>query len=162
MKSKKTKLLVISAITLGVLTLGGALGFGIVNAEGTDNYPSIVKKIAEKFNLNTNEVNKVFKENRQERQAECQSKLEEKLNKAVEEGKITEEQKKAILDKHNEMKEKREELKNLSPEERKEAMKGLREEMKKWAEENNIDLKQFFMQKAKGRKGNGLGPASND
>jgi hypothetical protein len=155
MKSKKVKILAITVIALGLLIAGGILGIRAVSAEGSNGYPPIVKKIAEKFNLKTGEVNQVFEENRQEKEAEQGTKIMENLDKTVKDGKITEEQKKAILDKQAEIKTKREELKNLTPEERQKTMKNLRDELRKWAEENGIDRSLIFMGKQRGPKGNG-------
>ena len=111
--------------------------------------------VVERFNLNADEVQEVFEEAREEKKAELQVRFEERLNQAVDEGKVTEEQKEAILAKKAEMREKHEELKDLSLEERHEAMKALQEEFKSWADENGIDLNQFFW--CGGRKGH-LGP----
>jgi hypothetical protein len=77
--------------------------------------------------------------------------FEERLTQAVADGKITEEQKEKILDKHEEMQAKMESLKDLEPEERKAQMQTLHEELKKWAEENNIDFPFFGMKLGFGR-----------
>lgn len=143
MKNLKKRNLTTAIIVLSIIVLTG-VGIGVVGAHGDGSYSSIVDKIAEKFNLNKEEVEEVFEEHREEKHQEMQSKLEEKLNKAVEDGKISEEQKQAIIVKKEEMRGKYEELKDLSLEERHEAMEEFKEEMNVWAEENDIDLKQFF------------------
>ncbi len=103
-------------------------------------FPPLIQKIIEKFNLNKDEVKKVMEETRQENQNQRQAQFEEKLGQAVAQGKITEEQKNLILAKHQEMRKNMEEWQKLSPEERRNKSREQYEEMKKWAEENNIDL----------------------
>ncbi|MEK7570636.1 MAG: hypothetical protein AAB553_00030 [Patescibacteria group bacterium] len=134
------------------LTLAGAtfLGIGSAYAQSTDtqNYPTIVQKIADKFGLNPSEVQTVFKEHHEERRVEMQSKMEEKLTQAVTDGKITAEQKEAILKKFQELHDKKEanmdKLKDMTPEERKETFESEKQELEKWAEENNIDMKSLM------------------
>lgn len=71
---------------------------------------------------------------REEWRRKMGARLEERLNQAVLGGKITEEQKKAILAKMAEMQAKREKMR-----------KEFREEMEAWAKENNVDLKQLLL-----------------
>ena len=120
----------------------GILGAGTVFAQAQfseGKYPTIIDKLVERFDLDPEEVKEVFEENREERFENMQAHLDERLDKAVEAGKITEEQKELILAKKSEMIDRMKELKDLSPEERKEQMQETREEMKAWAEENGID-----------------------
>jgi len=66
--------------------------------------------IAQKFGLDQAQVQSVFDQFRQERRQEmqqtAQQREEDRLNKLVEEGKITKEQKQAILDKLAELRKK--------------------------------------------------------
>lgn len=134
MASKK---IIIPALALGALLLTGVLAVNTIKAEEGDWYPPIVRKLVERFNLNEDEVKTVFDEVREERREGRQARFEERLNEAVEEGTITEEQKNAILEKHAEMQQRREQM---------------REEMKAWDEENSLD--QFFLGGCRGfRKG---------
>ncbi|MFC1711859.1 hypothetical protein ACFLZ1_04725 [Patescibacteria group bacterium] len=134
-------------IPLLTLVIIGAVGFASTKAYANDNgyYPPIVQKIAERFGLNQDEVETVFDEARDERRAEMQNRFQERLNQAVSDGKITIEQKEAILAKKAEMQERHEELKDLSPEERAEYKEAHQGELKAWAEENGIDLKDLFI-----------------
>lgn len=100
----------------------------------------IIQKIAEEFNLNESDVEAVFEEEKEERFAEMQALWIEKLDDLVNDGKISSDQKQAILDKHEEMYTKMTELQDLSPYEKKEKMKEMREEIKNWASEQGIDL----------------------
>jgi hypothetical protein len=131
------KKMMISGLVLGALLLTGILTAGTIKAEDTARYPPIVQRLIERFNLNGDEVKTVFDEFQAERKQERQARFEEKLNQAVEEGTITQEQKEAIQKKDEEMAQEREQH---------------RQEMKVWAEENGLD--QFFFGEGRGwRKG---------
>ena len=108
----------------------------------------MISKLAQAFGKSEDEVRDVFDEVKADHQAEMQSEFEARLDEAVSDGEITEEQKQLILEKHEElMAEKQdqwENFKDLSPEERREAIQSHHEELETWAEENSIDLKYFF------------------
>jgi len=142
MKSKKV---IIPIIALGILSLMSILGVRSVRANKNNTYPPIVQKLAERFNLNTEEVQQVFDEDREGQRQQMQIRFEEHLDQAINDGKITEEQKQVILAKREEMKTDPENFRNLlskdlSSEERREKMEAHREEVKVWAEESGIDL----------------------
>lgn len=151
------KAIIILALALGLL---GVVGYGTAKAYAgdPDKYPPIVQKLVERFGLNEDEVKAVFDEERTERQQQMQARFEERLNQAVSEGKITEEQKQAILAKKEEMQANFGQFKDLSPEERREKMEAHREEMKTWAEENGINLDSLPMFLGKGPRGGFGGP----
>lgn len=128
---------------------------GKVYADDLDRHPLIIEKLVERFGLDKKEVRKVFDEEREERRRQKEALFEERLSQAVREGKISEEQKKAILAKKKEIEANREESKNLSWEERREKMEACREEMKVWAKEKGIDL--TFLPMLLGRGGRGFG-----
>ena len=111
----------------------------------TSQFPPLIQKIIEKFNLNPGEVQKVIDEERQERERQRLSLLEEKLNQAVKDGVISEEQKKALLERwQNKWQECRQ----------------IREEERKWLEENKIDwqkLGPYLGGKGFGKRGFGRG-----
>ncbi len=116
----------IAVATVGILATG-VMGVG---AEGIGNdYPPIIEKLAERFNLNVDEVKGFFDENRGER-------MQERLAEAG----LTEDQIEALQAKKEELREEHGSLQDLSPEERRVKMQEMREEMKAWAEENGIDL----------------------
>ena len=116
--------MLIPILGLGALLIGSAVKVGTVLAQDS-NYPPIVQKLAEKFNLNQADVQAVFEEERTQRQQERQAAFEEGLTKAVGDGVITEEQKQTLLEKHKTMQENREQ-------------KGA--EMKEWTESSGIDF----------------------
>ncbi len=144
---RMNKKLLLPAVTLLVV---GASIFGVhgVLAADTDNPEStLVQKIATKFNLNQDEVQKVFDEEHAVREAEMQTKNEDRLSQLVTDGKITEAQKTLILNKQKELKANRpdkDSFKNLTPEERKSQMEAKKTELENWAKENGIDIKYLF------------------
>lgn len=134
-----------------LLIIGGLVFFNIsyVYAQNTqENYPSIIQKLVEKFGLKESDVKAVFDQDRQERQAQMQAKFEEKLNQAVKDGKLTEDQKQLILAKHKELQARRatkpENWQNMTREQRQEFNQAQRKELEDWAKQNNIDLQYFF------------------
>lgn len=143
--TKKTLLIGAIVAALGA----GALGVGTTLAaeEGRENpefVSELVTAIAEKFDLDPEAVQEVFDEqaesHREEMQAQHEQAFEDRLAQAVEDGTLTEDQVDLILAKRDEMKAYAESLKDLEPEERKEAMKEQMEELKDWAEENDIPM----------------------
>jgi len=136
--TKLAKLRLPTVLALSVLVIG--ILASNVSAQDASNYPPIVQKIAERFNLNVSEVEQVFDEERDERRADMYAHFAERLNDLVTEGKLTEAQKEAILDKHEEMQNSMEELENLTPEERKGKMQAMHEEFKTWVDEQGINL----------------------
>lgn len=129
------QLLAIMAI-VGIVGTGSLIGISQVQAaESLDDYPPIVQKIAETFNLDPDEVENVFDQDREDRR-------DEHLDAMVEEGTLTQEQRDLLEAKQEEMREAREEIriKDLTQEERREAMQETHEQMEDWAEENGIDI----------------------
>jgi hypothetical protein len=115
------------------------------SGSSTSQFPPLIQKIIEKFNLNPTEVQKVIDEERQERERQRLSLLEEKLNQAVKDGVISEEQKKALLERWQNKWQQRWQI---------------REEERKWFEENKIDwqkLGPYLGGKGFGRRGFGRG-----
>lgn len=134
----KKSLLVMGAVTgVGLATIAGV---GAVSAATSSPKDSLIDRIATKFNLNKEEVAQVFEEDREARHAQMQQKQEERLDKAVAEGKLTEEQKAKILAKLDELRQGHELWTDKLPEERREAKLELHQDLKKWAEDNDIPL----------------------
>lgn len=142
-------------IILPTLLLTGALAAGTLGVtltsaqDSSPSYPPIIQKLADRFNLNVEEVQGVFEEERAEHHAVMLSNFEDKLSEMVSAGKITEEQKQAILDKYEEMQAQMSALmdENLTNEERQEKMRAIHEKMRTWAEEQGIEFP-FFAFKA--------------
>ena len=133
-------------IVLVVSLLGFAGAYALSNAN-SGKYPGIVKKIAEKFDLDVEEVSKTFKDAKKDKR---KAMLEKKLEKAVEKGTITKEQQKALLEKMEEVHAKMQELDAKR--------QAIHKELKEWAEENGIDMKLIMPGRSGGqRKGFGQG-----
>lgn len=129
---------------------------------------SLVQKIASKFNLNKDEVQKVFDEDRSAREAEREKDQAERLQKLVDAGTITASQKTAIEAKIKEMKAERDankdSMKDLSDTERKAKMDAKKTELETWAKQQGLDLTklQGVLMGGHGRGGhNGPPPANN-
>jgi len=130
---KMRKILIYSFIPVvfvGVL-VAGAIS---VQAEDASNYPPILQRIADRFNLNVDEVEGVVNEVRQEHNQNMEARFEGRL------GDLSEEQREVVLAKMEEMREGWAGLKDFSPEERCIQMQERKEEMTTWAEENGINL----------------------
>ncbi len=140
----KTRILLpaIAIVITGIAAFGAIGTFAQTTA--TDPHTSIIQKLVTKFGLKEDEVKAVFNEERAERQKEMQTRLEERLTQAVTEGKITEDQKKLVLAKHEELQKERETnqemMQNATPEERRAKMQERRQELQTWAEQNGIDI----------------------
>ncbi len=143
-------------VTAAVAAIGlGALG-ATASAQTDSGGTTLVDKIAQQFNLKKEDVQKVFDQHKTERRATMEARYEERLNQAVKDGKLTEEQKTKILAKHKELmkeieadreanKGKREDFQNKTEAERKALMEQRKAEMDKkkseieaWEKENNI------------------------
>lgn len=97
-----------------------------------DNFPPIIQKLAERFNLNPSEVQAVFEEQREERNATYEQRLKDRLDQTVKAGELTQLQANNLLEK----------IKSLHQEhlsEKKAARQDMRQELKAWAEENGIE-----------------------
>lgn len=143
----KKKTTIILGSTLALL-----IGVGVVSAGTVTS--NLSQKIADKFSLNAEDVQKVIDENGGEMHARNGAGMETRLSDLVSEGKITEEQKVAILNKHEEM---RNEMDNLSKEERNAKRDEHRVEMKSFFESIGVDSSLFPQNGPRGNRGEGRG-----
>lgn len=159
MQLKKPLLIAGAIATIGAASTAAGVQAATSNSTKQD---SIVDKISQKFNLNKDDVQKVFDEDRAAHETERQAKLEEKLSQAVKDGKITEDQKSKIIAKIAEIKADMEThkdtMKDKTAEERKALMEQKRTEIEAWAEENNIPLEYLMVMHF---KGGGPGPGGH-
>lgn len=130
---------------MGSVGLSSLTGVGMVSAaSNTDGQDGLVNKIATKFNVNKDDVQKVFDEDRAAHEAEHEKEISDRLQKLVDAGTITADQKTAIEAKLKELKAnreaERESMKNLTEEERKAKMDAKRTELENWAKEQGLDL----------------------
>jgi hypothetical protein len=142
MNAKKTVLVAAAAATVGLTGIGGLGVASAATDSSADPKSSLIDKLVSKFDLNKSEVEQVFEEQRTEKEAEMKQNIEDRLDEAVSEGKLTEAQKEAILDKLAELREEREadreKVKDMTHEERHEHMQQKHEALKEWAEDNDI------------------------
>jgi len=140
---KKNKIKITTATILAVVMVGLFTVSLAASAKADENstYLPIVEKLSEKFRLNKDEVQQVFEDDREERQADMYASLVEKLDDLVNSGQITQEQKDTLLAKHEEMHNKMMDLRNSDSETRRDEMQKLHDEFDSWAKENGIDLK---------------------
>lgn len=158
------KTLTKSLIAAGIVATAGAGGLvtaNIASAETSSlktdtSMSSLIDKISSTFNVDKSKVQALFDEEKNSREAEREKMQTERLQKLVDDGTITAAQKSAIVKKIAEMKTEREssreEMKNLTDEERKEKMDEKKTELESWAKEQGLDLA-----KLKGVLGGGHG-----
>jgi len=149
-------------LPVAVLLISGAALFGtsayaqgIQNREGTMH-----QELAQKLGIDENKVQTAFDEIRREHQQEMQAQFTERLNQAVTDGRLTQDQKNLILQKHEELQTERqterEQVQNMSREERREFMETRHEEMQAWGEANGIDLQYVMGQVGERERGPGM------
>lgn len=125
-----------SVLTLGVIISVGYFSSTNVLAEGVTTgkgHDQLISAIAQKFNLNTSDVEAVFTAVHDERLEEMKNVRNDRLSQAVTDGVITEEQKKSIIEKMETHMENR----NMA-----------KEDLQKWFSDNGIDsneLKPYMM-----------------
>lgn len=144
MKIRKALLVTGAASAVGLSTIAG---IGVANAQttngngaqnGSNGVTSLVDEIAQKFNLNKQDVQSVFDKHHQEHEAANQQKLKTRLDKLVSEGKITSSQETLILNKLQEFQTFKDSLKGKTAAERKTLMDQEQASLQQWAKDNNI------------------------
>lgn len=124
----KARYIVAPVVALALVGLGWT---GLNYAKADDNNSggsTLVDKIVEKFNLDKDEVESVVSELHTQRQQERQTAQDSKLDEAVSDGVITEDQKQELTEKRNSFREQQEQ-----------ARQSHRDEMHKWMSDNGID-----------------------
>lgn len=138
MKKKYILYAIIPAVALA-LTGGVIYANTVQNPQGP--MAGLVSKIAQKFNLNESDVQTVFNEyrsgmqaNRQQHQQDIQSQMqqsfEDRINQAVSDGKLTQDQANAIIAKKAEL--------QTQTQTTREQMQTIQQNLKQWAADNNI------------------------
>ena len=137
-------LAITSAVIAGVVGAGATAIHAASNDTTTRPNPmaNLVTAIAQKFNLNQADVQKIF----DEQQTQMREKMEtrqveqqkERLTQAVKNGKLTQAQADLILAKQAELKTFHESLKGKTPEEARATMEAKKTELQQWAKTNNI------------------------
>lgn len=156
-RMKKTIVLPVAALALMAML---AYGVGQVKAdEQFKNHP-LVQFIAERFDLDEEEVLTAMEDFQEQRHEQVGVQFENRLTQAVLDGKLTEDQREMILQKHEEMRAEQESnwaaLREMSADERRDEIMVRHEELKSWAEENGIDLSYFNMGIGRGSRMHGM------
>ena len=130
-------------VTAAAVMVWGATSIYAHGWGGADQN-TLVQRLVQKFGLKTADVQSVFDTVHEERQAQMEQKIADRLDTFVKDGKITEAQKRLILAKHEELQKNREAdlqaWQNLTPEERRTKMDAQRADLENWAKQNNIDV----------------------
>jgi Asp-tRNA(Asn)/Glu-tRNA(Gln) amidotransferase B subunit len=153
----KTKIIGLTAVAMivtGITAVAGVVGITKISAAiNSGEVPTIITNLASRFNLNASDIQKVFDDTKTQQE-------DARLTQLVTDGKITEAQKKLIVDKRVEFEAAVEGIDNkqMTATERADALKALRDEIVKWADENKIDERYVMMGGGKGRDLNFGGP----
>lgn len=136
-----------SLLSAGVLTavavgsLAGVTAISAFDGNGS-NRDALIDRIAADTGADRDTIEASFEAHHQEMETQMKERETERLQKLVDDGTITAEQKDAIIAKREEMHAKIEELKNqnLSEQEMHDQMDMIREDFETWAEAQGIDL----------------------
>lgn len=165
--SKKVSMAVMGLAALGIV---GVSGLGASALSNNDNsQDGLASRLADKFGLTkddvSSEIDSYHKERHQLRESEMESRVSEALQKKVDEGVISADQKSAVenklKEKHEALEAEREALKSSetkpSRSEMKDRIEENRNEMKAWLEEQgiNLDLKDIMPERGEGREHGG-------
>ncbi len=135
---KKTIKIPAITIAASVMLLAGAVpalaAHGTKNNEGPNPLGRIVRGIGQV----REQAHKLAGQHRQENTADRRTRLEAKLTKAVQDGKLTDAQKQAILQKYDELATFRQTLQSLTSQQRRAAMQAKHAELLLWAKTNGI------------------------
>lgn len=154
-KQSATKRLKIGTIALiGSGFIGLACVGGAAFAENSSHGDGLAQRLASKFNLNKDEVSKEIESYRDDQHkahdAEMKQKFDEKLQKQVEAGKLTAEQKSALEAKMDELHKKTQEAidslrgQDDARQKIKEARDSEKRELESWAKSQGLDLQQIL------------------
>ena len=126
---------------IGIAVVGAATLGGVALANAT-NSQSLADTLAQRFNLNKSDVQKVIDEHRDDKKEAHQQRYEDMLQKAVDSNKLTAEQRDKILAKHKElvsqMEANKDSFRDKTPDERKAAKDKLKADIEQWEKDNNI------------------------
>ncbi|MBM3206551.1 MAG: hypothetical protein FJZ43_02940 [Candidatus Staskawiczbacteria bacterium] len=143
------KYLLYISIPAIALSTAGIVAVGSVSADSVNKQSSgissLVNAIAQKFNLNQAEVQQVFDDHKSQMMLHMEEKRGARLNQAVVDGKLTQDQVNKILAKQAELKAQeasfKASLEGKTKEEIKALVKAQADSIKQWAEENDIPIK---------------------
>lgn len=156
----RRKKLIIALVVVGLATVGIGGAYAATTKSG-NHMSSLVTAIASRFNLNASDVQVVFDEQRtlmhEQMQVEKNQRITDRINEAVTDGKLTQEQANKILAKMAELEANRTALEGKTPEEIRTLMQAEMKTLKQWASDNDIPTQYLQFGKGIGR-GHGFGP----
>jgi hypothetical protein len=160
--TKSKKVLITTVAIIGLTVAGTGIFYSVSAAEGTHPFDGLAKAIADKFNLNASDVQQVVDEQMAkidtERQAKEQQEFTDRINKAVSEGKLTQEQADKIFAKKAELEAQKTDPSGKTKEEMASAMKTQMDSLKQWMTDNNIPQEYCPLGGHGGHGPDGLGP----
>ena len=117
----------------------GAYGVSQVSAASSATPgQTLAQRIAGAFGLDQSKVQGVIDQYRDDRQGQAEARYEQMLTQAVTDGKITSDQKSAILAEHNKLKAELQAAAGKTGTDRRTAMQQVRTEAEAWSKQNNL------------------------
>jgi hypothetical protein len=162
-RTPKQKLMLAAGGATTTIILGSSLlAHGAFAASSTSTNPesNLVQEIATKFHLNSSDVQSVFDQNRTEHEAAEKQSQADKLTAAVTAGEITSAQKDLITAKLAELDASRQAAMSSGTKPTQAQREADMTALKKWATDNNIDMK--WLRPAGGPGGHGRGHGGPD
>lgn len=150
MINKKIKTIAAIVVAVGIIAVGmGGAVHAATNNNGQPNFMTgLANAIAQRFNLNLSDVQQVvddqMTQHKAQVQADNQLAFTDRINKAVADGKLTQEQADKIIAKKASVDLEIAALKGKTKEEIKTGIKSIRDSVKQWMTDNNIP-RQYFM-----------------
>lgn len=138
---KLNKSLLITAMAVIATATVGLSASAFAASNSSHGQPSLVQAIADKFHLNKSEVQQVFDQNRADHEQDRQQKLKERLDQAVKDGKLTQDQETKLL---TEMQTLHDQQKSSTQTDKRADMKAVHDQLEQWAKDNGIDLSQVM------------------
>lgn len=139
----KSKVVLASILGTG-LAASGFTAYAATTPNPNGPMTNLVQAIAQRFNLNSTDVEQVVEDtmasNRALRMAEQETAYQDRLNKALSLGKLTQEQVNKLLERHQTVKAERESLAGKTGDELRNALKTIQTENQTWAKDNNIPI----------------------
>ncbi len=160
--NQKLKNIILPAATL-VAGLGIASGVAVhaasTSGNGTNPVSNLVQAIAQKFNLNQADVQQVFDQQHAQMEAQHQQQFADRLQQAVTDGKLTQDQADKIKAKAQELQTQREanktQFESMTPQQRQDAFKTEQDNLQQWEKDNNIPA--GYLPFGPGGHGRGMG-----
>ena len=153
-----SKKILIPMAAAAVIAAGG-YGVAQVSAASTPSTgQTLAQRIASTFGLDQSKVQGVIDQYKGDKQAQAETKYEAMLSQAVTDGKITGDQKTAILAEHNKLMGELQAAAGKTGTDRRTAMQQVRTEAETWAKQNNVPARYLLAP----RPFRGMGPMMHD